>query len=143
MAQGLNALNGQSKEYVGWKPSGGNPAYALQHSNDDKRLGSNPINIGVDAVEASLYGAVFQNPNASAVYIKFYNLPAEKVTPGTTSPILTRLLPSSGELFMPPQLMPYVYGAGGLCMSAVTGMGDSVAAGPASPIYFDIITEQP
>lgn len=56
----------------------------------------------VKASAGNLYGWNIINPNATAVYVKFYNIAAASVTVGTSAVALTLMIPAQGSVYLEP-----------------------------------------
>lgn len=137
----------QLKSYCGQVTSGGNPGFLTQRSADSGGalgpLGVFPVDIGAPGVEASIYSYLFRNPNAAAVYVNIYNVPAGDVVLGVTVPIGRIMVAGTSNLpnqiFGPNLLLPYYYGGGGLSFQCSTVDADGAANNPpGKPIYYEL-----
>ena len=79
------------------------------------------------------------NPNSSDVYVKFYDALAANVTVGTTTPILTLLVPANGSVFEPFESQKVVaFFNTAITLAAVTGLADSSTTAPSTAIHVSI-----
>ena len=79
-------------------------------------------------------GYYVYNPNASAVFVQVFALPAAQVVPGTTPPVLSFGIPASGGANL--EISNGAVMAGG--MSFLASASYNGATGPATPVnaYF-------
>jgi hypothetical protein len=78
----------------------------------------------------TVYGYFFSNTNASVRYLKWFNAAAASVTVGSTTPVMTMMLPasSSGHVSFP-------YGLKfdtAICVAATTGVADADTGAPSA-----------
>ena len=76
------------------------------------------------------------NPNSTDVYVKFYDALADNVTVGTTTPILTLLVPANGSVFEAYEVNKVVAFFGtAITLAAVTGLADSSTTAPSTGVH--------
>lgn len=84
----------------------------------------------VKATAGQVYGYYVSNSGAAAAYLKFYNATAASVTVGTTTPVLTLLVPAGAAANVG---LPYpVAFSTAITVAATTGVADSDTTGPAA-----------
>lgn len=95
--------------------------------------------VAVKATSGVLSGWNIYNPNASVVFVKFYNKAQGTTVVGTDTPQKVLIVPPNGVLFQ-----EVVYGsvqesfATALTIAAVTGIADNNSAAPASGLYVEL-----
>jgi|SRR5687768_13949993 len=80
----------------------------------------------------------FINPNATVVYIKFYNALAVNVTVGTTTPVKTLFIPATSTIFVPNHVMVQHNFTTAISIAVVTGIADSDNTAPVTNCYGEV-----
>ena len=93
--------------------------------------------IAVKASAGETWGWNFVNPNANAVYVKFYNTAAGSVVVGTTAIVQTLMVPGNGSVYQDPNVAQHIY-ATAISMACVTGTLDTDATAPGTSIIAEI-----
>lgn len=84
-------------------------------------------------------GFNFINPNSSDVYVKFYDALATNVTVGTTTPVLTLMVPANGSIFEAYDKDKIVaFFSTAVTLAVVTGLADSSTTAPSTAIHGSI-----
>lgn len=94
-----------------------------------------PLTNVAQAVKASagnLYGLVAINPNTAPIFLKFFNVAAAGVTPGTTVPARVYEIPAAdgvnnGQLLITPDAMPLKYFSTAISVLATSVLADTGA----------------
>lgn len=100
----------------------------------------------VVAAACALWGVNLINVNTSPVYLKCYDALAADVTVGTTTPVLTLVVPAGdgttpGALLITPDVLPVRAFATGLTIACVTGLADNSTAAPTTAIHCGLLTK--
>jgi hypothetical protein len=81
-----------------------------------------------------IYGMIVHNMSASVRYLKFYDAPASAVTVGTTTPVMTIPIQTTGDTngagwspVIPVQGIPF---ENGITVAATTGLADADTGAP-------------
>jgi len=91
----------------------------------------------IKATGGNLLGWNIINPNASAVYVKFYNKVAGTVVVGTDAPVLTLMVPANGSVYQQPDCSQHEF-ATAMSMAVTTLIGDTDATAPATAIHINV-----
>lgn len=84
-------------------------------------------------------GFNFINPNSTEVYVKFYDALATNVTVGTTTPVLTLMVPSNGSVFEAYDRNKIVaFFSTAITIACVTGLADNDTTAPSTAIHASI-----
>lgn len=99
--------------------------------------------VAVKASAGDVYGWNFINPNTVDVYVKFYDATTSSVTVGTTTPVLTILVPaassgSNGMFFQDVQSGPQFRFSTAITIACVTGIADSSTGAPGTAIHASV-----
>lgn len=94
----------------------------------------------VKAGPGDIWGWNFINENTVDVYVKIYNALVGDVIVGTTTPLLTILVPaasssSNGMFYQDMQSQPQARCDVGITIACVTGLADSSTAAPSTAIH--------
>jgi hypothetical protein len=88
----------------------------------------------VKASAGQVYGMIFHNLAATKRYVKFYDQTAANVTVGTTTPVMTIPLQTTGTTdgagwspVIPVMGIPF---SNGICVAATTGLADADTGAP-------------
>jgi hypothetical protein len=88
----------------------------------------------VKASAGQVYGMIFHNLSASVRYVKFYDATAANTTVGTTTPVMTIPIQTTGDTngagwspVIPVQGIPF---SNGICVAATTGLADADTGAP-------------
>jgi hypothetical protein len=92
--------------------------------------------ITVKSSAGNVYGIRIINPNASAVYVKFYN--SASVTVGTTAPIETIQVKASDSKEFMPSAFPINYFSNSIKMVCTANLADSDATAPGTGVFVEI-----
>lgn len=103
-------------------------------------LSSTDVQVQVsNASGIAVRGFNFINPNSTDVYVKFYDALAANVTVGTTTPILTLMVPSNGSIFEAyDQNKTIAFFSTALTVACVTGLADNDTTAPSTAIHASI-----
>lgn len=110
-------------------PSGGFQNYRSQ------AVGVTPIQV---ITSTSLIGWNLINPNATPVYLKFYDTLAAGVTVGVTAVVKTLMIPGSGSVLLEANYIRQHIFSIAMTIACVTGLADASAVAPASPIHVEL-----
>lgn len=99
--------------------------------------------VQVKGSAGNVYGWNFINTNTSDVFVKFYDGLAANVTVGTTTPVLTILVPaasgsSNGLFFQDINPDPQEVFTAGITIACVTGLADSSTTAPTTAIHASV-----
>lgn len=89
----------------------------------------------IKATAGQMRGWNLINPNATPVYVKFYDALAANVVVGTTAVVRTLAVPSGGAFFLEAQSVSQDDFATAISVTCVTGLADSNATAPLTPIH--------
>ena len=79
------------------------------------------------------------NPNQNTVYVKFFDNFDADVTVGTTTPVLTIAVPSSGNVYQPFESHKAIqFFSTAIVIAATTGVADSDTNAPQSGLYVQL-----
>ena len=79
------------------------------------------------------------NPNNTDVYVKFYDNFDFDITLGTTTPVLTIAVPSSGNVYQPFESHKAIqFFSTAIVIAATTGIADSDTNAPQSALYVQL-----
>lgn len=82
---------------------------------------------------------MINSANTTDVYVKFYDALAANVTVGTTTPVMTRMIPAGGAIIEEANSKSEIYTfTTGITIAVVTGLADSSTTAPSSAIHICI-----
>lgn len=133
------------KKFLLVEDAEGNPALkvitandALTNSNLDlRKTDLTKIKTTVKVGETNLMGWNIINPNATAVYVKFYDALLADVTVGTTVPILTLMVPANGSVYQQPDCIQQNASVG-LVVLATSLLADTDTTDVTTPIQINV-----
>lgn len=88
--------------------------------------------------KGNLIGWNIINPNASVVYVKFYDKTAASVNAATDVPKLTLMLPASGTVYVAPNAIQQEFDRA-ISMRACTGIADTDNTAPGTAIHINAL----
>lgn len=111
---------------------------ALVSSLSDKRI-TNLSNAaqGVKAAPGNILGWNIINPNASAVYVKFYDKAFTSVNPASDIPTLTLMVPSNGSVYQEANCVQQQHAAA-ISVRATTLLIDTDITAPATNLTINV-----
>lgn len=92
----------------------------------------------ISTVASNLAAWNLINPNASAVYVKFYNASLASTTVGTTTPFHTLMVPASGSVVFQSPTNSFKQFSTAITIACVTGLADNDTTAPSTAIRADI-----
>lgn len=133
------------KKFLLVEDAEGNPALkvitandALTNANLDlRKTDLTKIKTTVKTGAANLMGWNIINPNATAVYVKFYDKLIADVTVGTTVPILTLMVPANGSVYQQPDCIQ-ASASLGLVVLATSLLADTDTTDVTTPIQINV-----
>lgn len=90
----------------------------------------------ISADPGKVFGWNFINPNATPVYVKFYNIATAVV--GTTVPVRVVFVPGSSVAFLPTAEKAQISFDVASSMACVTGIADANTTAPAVAVYAEV-----
>lgn len=105
--------------------------------SEDRKVNLTSTKHEVKVGDGNLLGWNIINPNASAIYVKFYEDLIANVIVGTTTPKLTIMVPANGTVYVAPNCVQEFF-LDGIVMAATTGSADSDNTNPGSAVHVHV-----
>jgi len=94
--------------------------------------------VSVKATSGQLFGFNFVNQSATVAYVKFYNLLNTNVTVGTSAVAKKIIVPATGSIFIPVNIMIQHNFTTAISMAATLNYIDTDTNAPTNTIYADV-----
>lgn len=95
--------------------------------------------VEVKPVEGKVFWIDIHNPNAAVEFVHFYDATAANVTVGTTTPVFSVSVASSGQRHIPPQDLPYYEFETAITIAASTTATGAVAPGTGLVVHIGYV----
>lgn len=95
------------------------------------------IKTEVKSTPGNILGWNIINPNANAVYVKFYNSSLADVTVGTTIPVLTLMVPANGSVYQEANCVQQIFSTS-IVIAATNLISDADTTNVSTPLMINI-----
>lgn len=123
----------------------GEPAFKVITANDAltgnlidfRKTNLTNVAVGVKSSGGNVLGWNIINPNASAVYVKFFNKAFGSVVVGTDVPTLTLMIPANGSVYQQPDCVQQEFTTA-ISIATTTGLADTDNTAPGTAIHINV-----
>lgn len=133
------------KKWLLVEDADGNPAFKTITANDAlvnnltdlRKVDLSVTAFAIKGTAGNLLGWNIINPNASAIYVKFYNKVAGSVVVATDVPALTIMVKANDFVYVAPNCAQAEFSTA-MSMRACTGIGDTDNTAPGTAIHINV-----